>query len=230
MGNRAYTSLSGQAYPDITSGGGGGGGYTPTPITGLEDNAGLVLNNGATLTDGKLVLAGGTQYAALADSTGNYDKVPGQPLVISLKFKVNAVLWKQTIIGHHTGSPNYDGWVIMTNGNNIDVFTNQGGTTPTPSNSKTFSMTLEGGQEYGLIVVIEDSPNTITVYVNDLKISSQTPFELPLDTSVDLWFGIQKDGATLYNPMVGEIWDIEIFQSLISAADRLDKTSGIFVT
>ncbi len=220
------------SYPigSYSSAGGGGGGYTPTPITGLEDNAGLVLANGASLTGGKLVLSGGTQYAALADNTGNYDKVPGDPLVISLKFKPSGVAGDQTLVGHHTGAPNYDGWVVMTSGNNIKIFTNQGGNSPTGSNSKTFSMTLEAGQEYGMFVVIEDSPNLITVYVNDLKISTQTPFELPFDTSVDLWFGMQKDGATLYNPFAGEIWDIEIFQSLISAADRLNKTSGIFVT
>ena len=136
----------------------------------------------------------------------------------------------QTIIGHHTGASSYDGWVIQLVGVNISLFTNQGGNSPSGGNSKTFSMTLEAGYEYALIIVIQDSPNIITAYVNDLKISSQTPLELPSNPSVDLLLGIQIDGSTLYNPFTGSIWDVEIFQALLTDSQRKNKTSGIFVS
>jgi len=208
---------------------------------GLEEDAGLTLHGNAQLIDGVLTLDGtnGT-YASLPHST-DYDRESGD-LTVDFWFNADSLPAANNnyiLMSKPTGAHDWNGWVIaystqrqdqgnsgplMTDGG-IGVYASSqtaGGADAQPNN---FRATVVGGvaaNTWHHVAVTMPASGDYTIYLNGQSIGSWLPPYKNDSTNTELLFGATKGVGELVKFFPGELDQVSINKSILTASEILD--------
>lgn len=199
--------------------------YAAPTYTGLEDGS-ITTVGGASYAGGVLTCASGG-YAYLPENNA-YDKQAGVDLSIMAKFKttVSPTGLTQTIVAKHNGNPAYEGWVLQLFNDDIETYFNVGSSNS--SNKNQFSVAIEQDVWYSIVMIFSGT-NSITIFINGVRIGTQTAIDAPPDTTANLYLGAQHDGTSAYNLFTGEIKDVVIVQGVPTPQEIKDHAVGVLL-